>query len=69
MSKTLTTLIIIVICGIGNAQQFEPLELVQKVFTDKDFAKRTNKYSTGECSLTEWAFWNGNEKRNFKSDL
>lgn len=48
MRKYLATLILIAICGIVNAQELEPLELVQKVFTDKDFAKRTHKYSTGE---------------------
>lgn len=48
MSKKLITLILIAICGIANAQEYKPLELVQKVFTDKKFAKRTNKYSTGE---------------------
>jgi len=48
MSKTLTILILITICGIVNAQELEPLELVRKVFTDKDFANKTNKYSTGE---------------------
>lgn len=47
MSKKLITIILIAICGTVNAQEFEPLELVQKVFTDKDFAKSTNKYSTG----------------------
>ena len=48
MRKLLSTLILIAICGILNAQEFEPLELVQKVFTDKKFAKRTNRFSTGE---------------------
>ena len=48
MSKHLITIILIAICGIVNAQEFEPLELVQKVFTDKDFAKKTDRYSTGE---------------------
>jgi len=48
MSKILTTLILITIYGIVNAQELEPLKLVEKVFTDKDFAKKTNEYSTGE---------------------
>lgn len=48
MRKFLVTLILITICGIVSAQEFEPLELVQKVFTNKKFAKKTNKYSTGE---------------------
>ena len=48
MTKILATLILITICGIVSAQELEPLELVQKVFTDKKFAKRTNQYSTGE---------------------
>jgi hypothetical protein len=48
MRKFLATLILLTICGIVNAQILEPLELVQKVFTDKKFAKKTNKYSTGE---------------------
>ena len=42
MYKKFITIILISICGIVNAQEFEPLELVQKVFTDKDFAKKTN---------------------------
>ncbi|MGS2727142.1 hypothetical protein ACU8DI_11085 [Psychroserpens sp. BH13MA-6] len=50
MSKNLIALILIFMttCGVVTAQASEPLELVQKVFTDKTFAKRTNKYSTGE---------------------
>ncbi len=48
MCKKFITIILISICGIVNAQEFEPLELVQKVFADKNFAKKTNKYSTGE---------------------
>jgi len=48
MDKKLITIILIAICGIVNAQEYEPLELVQKVFTDKNFAKKTNKFSTGE---------------------
>ena len=48
MRKYLLTLFMIAICGIVSAQELEPLELVQKVFTDKKFAKNTNKYSTGE---------------------
>ncbi len=48
MSKILITLILITTFGIVNAQELEPLELVQKVFTNKKFAKKTNQYSTGE---------------------
>jgi len=48
MRKFLSTLILLTIFGIVNAQELEPLELVQKVFTNKKFAKKTNKYSTGE---------------------
>ena len=48
MRKLLPILILIAICGIVNAQEYEPLELVRKVFTDKNFAKKTNKFSTGE---------------------
>ena len=48
MNRLITTIFLILICGITKAQELEPLELVQKVFTDKDFAKKTNKFSTGE---------------------
>lgn len=48
MRKKFIIIILISICGIVKAQEMEPLELVQKVFTDKDFAKKTNRYSTGE---------------------
>lgn len=48
MNRVLTLLFLITTCGLSNAQELEPLELVQKVFTDKKFAKRTGRYSTGE---------------------
>ena len=48
MSRKLIIFIVIAFWGPLNAQEYEPLELVQKVFTDKNFAKRTNKYFTGE---------------------
>jgi len=48
MNKLFTSLFLILICGILNAQEFQPLELVEKVFTDKKFSKRTAKFSTGE---------------------
>ena len=48
MNKLLTSLILILISGILNAQELQPLELVEKVFTDKKFAKKTSKFSTGE---------------------
>ncbi|SEL53394.1 hypothetical protein SAMN04487910_2743 [Aquimarina amphilecti] len=48
MSRFLATLILLTFYGIGNAQEFEPLELVQKVFKDKKFARKTNRYSTRE---------------------
>jgi len=48
MNKLLATLILLLIFGITNAQKIEPLELVKKVFTDKKFAKKTNRYSKGE---------------------
>lgn len=40
MSKLLTTLMLLTIFKIVNAQEFEPLELVQNVFTNKEFAKK-----------------------------
>lgn len=46
-SKTITLFLLLII-GITNAQEIEPLELVQKVFTDKEFAEKTDKYSVGE---------------------
>lgn len=48
MSKLLTTLILLTIFKIVNAQEFEPLELVQNVFTNKEFAKEISNYATGE---------------------
>ena len=48
MNKVLTSFLLFLICGSLNAQELGPLDLVEKVFTDKKFAKRTSRYSTGE---------------------
>jgi len=46
--KKLLASIFLIICGIVNAQELQPLELVKKVFTDKQFAENTTKYAIGE---------------------
>ena len=48
MEKLFISLILILTSGIINGQELTPLELVEKVFTDKEFAKNKSKYSTGE---------------------
>ncbi len=48
MNKLLTSFFLILICGVLNAQELQPIELVEKVFTDKRFAKKTSRFSTGE---------------------
>lgn len=48
MNKLSISLILILIFGTLNAQKLTPLELVEKVFTDKTFAENKLAYSTGE---------------------
>jgi hypothetical protein len=48
MNKIFTLLFLIFISSVLNAQEMKPLELVKKVFTNKNYAKKTSKYSTGE---------------------
>jgi len=48
MNELLTSLFLILFCGFLNAQELQPLKLVEKVFTDKKFVQKTSKFSTGE---------------------
>ncbi len=48
MKKIAIICLLLMVCGFVFAHDLEPLALVQKVFTDKEFAQKTEEYSTGE---------------------